>query len=195
MLRVYEGMFLLDSGKAGDWNAATAHVHGILKRYDATILESRKWDERRLAYDIKGHRRAVYMLAYFDVPRTNIDSIRHDLELSDMVIRYLFVVREKYQVEKPEPAEEKAEKAEGEAKAEPAAEATTGPAEAAPPASDEPTDAPAESTPATEAPSEAEAGPAADAVPAEAPEQAAPDAAADEPAADESTPSAEKPAE
>jgi small subunit ribosomal protein S6 len=95
-LRVYEGLFLLDSGKSVDWNAATNHVHGILTRYGATVIDSRKWDERRLAYEIHGHKRGTYMLVYFDVPRAAIAQVRHDLELSEMVLRYLIVVKEKF---------------------------------------------------------------------------------------------------
>jgi len=127
-LRVYEGMFVLDSGKSGDWNAAAAQVHGILTRYGATILDSRKWDERRLAYEIKGRKRGAYILVYFDAPRPNITSIRHDLELSETVLRYLIVVREKYTP--PEAAEPVPAKAVS-TDAEPAA----APVEEAPPAS------------------------------------------------------------
>ncbi len=100
-MRVYEGLFLLDSGKSADWNAATSHVHGILTRYGATIIDSRKWDERRLAYEIRGHKRGSYMLVYFDAPRLNLAQVRRDLELSEMIIRYLIVVKEKFQPPKP----------------------------------------------------------------------------------------------
>ena len=177
-MRVYEGMFLFDSGKSSDWNATTSHVYDILKRYGAEILEGRKWDERRLAYPIDGLKRGAYLLVYFDAPRSNIASIRHDLGLSQLVLRYLIVAREKYQPPAPkEPAEttKSAEAVAAPTEAKPAE--ATAPAE--PPARPEPSAGEAEAPAAPDTPG---AG-AAQAGPVEASESAAETASTDQPSA------------
>jgi len=91
----YEGMFLLDSARATrEWDVVQAHVHDILKKHGAEITKSEKWSERRLAYDIRGHKRGVYMLTYFTAPGEAIRLINRDCELSDVVIRNLIIVDE-----------------------------------------------------------------------------------------------------
>jgi small subunit ribosomal protein S6 len=93
-LKLYEGMFLLDSGRAGkDWDGARGEVEALLTKHGAEVRRSGRWDERKLAYEIKGHRRATYMLAYFDAPGDAIGAIRRDCVLSDLVLRNLILVR------------------------------------------------------------------------------------------------------
>lgn len=87
---VYECMFLLDPTKvAGDIPTATKHVHAILERNHAEILASRPWDERRLAYPIRGHKKGLYYLTYFRSEGKNLRNIEHDCSLSEMIIRLM----------------------------------------------------------------------------------------------------------
>ena len=44
----------------------------ILERNHAEILASRPWDERRLAYPIKGHKKGLYYLTYFRTEGKNV---------------------------------------------------------------------------------------------------------------------------
>jgi small subunit ribosomal protein S6 len=93
-LKLYEGMFVLDSGRAGkDWEGASAEVEALLGKHGATTVKSGRWDERKLAYEIKGHRRGTYMLTYFEAPPAAIDEIRRDCELSELVLRNLILLR------------------------------------------------------------------------------------------------------
>ena len=51
---VYEGMFILDAAKFARDQAATAQqVTDLITQFGGTILASRLWDERKLAYPIK----------------------------------------------------------------------------------------------------------------------------------------------
>src|ERR1017187_3626649 len=64
--RQYEALFLLNPSYAtGSWETAKNEVEHILHRANAEILHVRKWDERRLAYEIGGQKRGVYVLAFF----------------------------------------------------------------------------------------------------------------------------------
>ncbi|HEY4330204.1 MAG TPA: 30S ribosomal protein S6, partial [Phycisphaerae bacterium] len=56
--RQYEALFLLNPSYAtGSWETAKQEVEHILHRANAEIMHVRKWDERRLAYEIGGQKR------------------------------------------------------------------------------------------------------------------------------------------
>jgi small subunit ribosomal protein S6 len=87
---VYECMFLLDTNKvAGDIPGAAKQIHAILERHHAEVLASRPWDERRLAYPIRGHKKGLYYLIYIRVDGKEITSLEQDLILNEMILRYL----------------------------------------------------------------------------------------------------------
>ena len=87
---VYECMFLLDTNKvAGDVGAAAKQLHAILERNQAEVLASRPWDERRLAYPVRGHKKALYYLTYFRTEGKNLVSIERDCALNEMILRNL----------------------------------------------------------------------------------------------------------
>ena len=87
---VYECMFLLDTNKvAGDVQAAAAQLHAILERNHAEMLASRPWDERRLAYPIKNHKKGLYYLTYFRTEGKNLINLGRDVALNEMILRSL----------------------------------------------------------------------------------------------------------
>jgi small subunit ribosomal protein S6 len=89
---IYEGMFLLDSGRAAkDWEGTRALVDGVLERYGAKPILRDRWDERKLAYTIKRQKRGTYYLNYFDAPGDAVTQIRRDLTLTEGVIRFLIL--------------------------------------------------------------------------------------------------------
>lgn len=84
----YECMFLLDTNKvSGDVQAAAKQLHGMLEKNSAEVLASRPWDERRLAYPVKGHKKGLYYLTYFRSEGKNIVPIEHDIALNEMILR------------------------------------------------------------------------------------------------------------
>lgn len=86
----YEGMFLLDSAKAATaWDDTVKNVHDILIKHHSEIVASRQWDERRLAYPIRGHKKGTYLLTYFRTDGKNLKEIVADCRLSDVIIREL----------------------------------------------------------------------------------------------------------
>lgn len=92
-LSKYEGMFLLDTSRsAKDWDKVVAHVEDILKKNGAVIESSEKWGERKLAYAIGHHKRAVYLLIVFQCPGPAVGRIRRACQLSDVVVRVLVTV-------------------------------------------------------------------------------------------------------
>jgi small subunit ribosomal protein S6 len=93
--REYEAMFLLDNAAAvADFDGTAAVVDQILQKYGAEIVQKEKWDERKLAYEIRGHKRATYYLVYFRAGADAVPKIRADAALSDKIIRHLVVALE-----------------------------------------------------------------------------------------------------
>ena len=107
-MRLYEGMFIISDTVAGaDWEAAVKHVEDLLKNRGAEILKSEKWEDRKFAYKLKGHKRGAYLLVYFNAPTDSISPMKRDFELSDNVLRTLIVKVDKVGESKPEEEVEK----------------------------------------------------------------------------------------
>ena len=86
---LYEAMFLVEPDIATDWEAAKGMVQTIMDRANAKLLVCRLWDERRLAYAISKHKRAVYILCYFQANGSAIGGIERDVQLSEHLLRVL----------------------------------------------------------------------------------------------------------
>jgi small subunit ribosomal protein S6 len=90
--KLYEAMFLVDSGEAGsDWDGVIAAIKKILERAKVEIVSMRKWDDRRLAYDIKGKARGTYILCYFEADGQKNQDIEKGVQLSEKLVRVLIL--------------------------------------------------------------------------------------------------------
>ena len=92
--KLYEGMFLVDSAQAADWDAMKAVLEGVLRRADAEILEMKKWDDRRLAYEVNKKSRGAYILCYFNADCDKIQDVEKGVQLSDQIMRVLILSTE-----------------------------------------------------------------------------------------------------
>lgn len=89
---VYEGMFLLDSNRwSNNPHGISSEMTALLEKQGAEVLAARPWDERRLAYPIKGQRKGVYWLSYFRVDGDRLGEIERQCRLSDTVLRQLIL--------------------------------------------------------------------------------------------------------
>jgi len=85
-MRTYEAMFLLDASNT-DIEAASVPVRELLDRIRAEVLVLKLWDERRLAYEVKGRRRGMYLLTYFKAEPANVTAIDHEVQLDERILR------------------------------------------------------------------------------------------------------------
>ena len=52
-MKLYEGLFLLDSVEAtADWQGTIGAIERVLERAGAEIVTIKKWDERKLAFEL-----------------------------------------------------------------------------------------------------------------------------------------------
>lgn len=89
---VYEGMFILDSNRyARDRDGLPNDLKKIVEEAGGQVELSRLWEERRLAYPIKGQRKGSYWIMYFRGPTSVITDLNRQFELKDGVLRHLFI--------------------------------------------------------------------------------------------------------
>ena len=93
VLNQYEAMFLLSGAFATELENALKMVRGIIEKHEGQIIVLKKWDERKLAYEIKGQKRGLYIIAYFNAPGAAVSAITRDVELSDQILRVMAYVR------------------------------------------------------------------------------------------------------
>ena len=92
--KLYEAMFLVDSTEAADWDAVITTIKNILEKAEAEIVSIKKWDERKLAYEINGKTRGTYILCYFRAEGGRIQDIERDVQLSERIMRVLILSAE-----------------------------------------------------------------------------------------------------
>ncbi len=98
--KLYEGMFLVDSAlAASDWQGVNEAIKAILDRVGAEVVSMKKWDERKLAYDIKTTTRGTYILVFFRVEGPRIAEIERMAKLSEQIIRVMILCEENFDVE------------------------------------------------------------------------------------------------
>lgn len=89
---VYEGMYILDSNRyLRDADAVSGQLEEMVRKAGGEILVSRLWEERRLAYPIKGHRKGTYWLVYFRIDSSQLTGIKRLCQISENILRTLFL--------------------------------------------------------------------------------------------------------
>lgn len=89
---VYEGLFILDANRyARDHESLPRDLEGFITSAGGEILVSRLWEERRLAYPIKGQRKGAYWLTYFRLSTQKVGEVTRQCEIKEGILRQLFV--------------------------------------------------------------------------------------------------------
>ena len=105
----YEGLFLFPQAAVADLQGAHDHIVEILNRAGAEIVSMKKWDERRLAYEIRGNKRGVYFLVYFKAKGAKLQQIERDCNLSERLLRAMITRADQVTNEMMEAAEGRAQ--------------------------------------------------------------------------------------
>lgn len=149
---LYEGLFLMSQSAVGSGlDAAIEFVREALGRIDAEVITLRKWDDRKLAYPIKGQKRGIFLLSLFRADGGRLTEVERACNLSEQVLRVMVTRCDHYgQVEYDAELEEaKTSAAEQKLREEPAAPvAVAAPAAESAPVAEAPADTPAEEKPA-----------------------------------------------
>jgi small subunit ribosomal protein S6 len=88
--RTYEGMYLISQQVAATFGEAIKHIRETIESAGGEIIAMKKWDERRLAYEIDKQKRGVYILCYFEAPTSALIKIENNCNLSEQILRTMF---------------------------------------------------------------------------------------------------------
>jgi len=90
--QVYECLMILDSNRySRDQAGVSGQLAELVTKHGGEILASRLWEERRLAYPIKGQRKGTYWLTYFKLDSLKLTDLKGDVRLSESILRALFL--------------------------------------------------------------------------------------------------------
>lgn len=105
----YEGLFLFPQSAVAELQATVDHLKEILHRANAEIIALKKWDERRLAYEIRGNKRGLYFLTYFKAPASKMAGLERDCNLSERMLRALVIRADHIPMEEMQAADAQAQ--------------------------------------------------------------------------------------
>jgi len=95
--KLYEAMFLLSQqALSNGLSVGVELIREMLDRAGAKVTALSKWDERKLAYPIEGQKRGTFFLAVFEVEPFQIANIERDCNLSEDVLRVMFLRADHY---------------------------------------------------------------------------------------------------
>lgn len=90
--QVYECLSILDSNRySRDQAGVSGQLAELVTKHGGEILASRLWEERRLAYPIKGQRKGTYWLTYFKLDSLKLTDLKGDVRLVESILRTLFL--------------------------------------------------------------------------------------------------------
>jgi len=85
-------MFVIDLSEVKkDTNEVEEQIEGLIKKCGGELAAIARWDERKLAYEIKGRDTALYTLTYFNGGQDTVKQLNHECRLSSTVLRALFL--------------------------------------------------------------------------------------------------------
>ena len=89
---IYEGLFILNSNRYGrDPEGSAGTIQSLIEKQGGTVLVSRLWEERRLAYSIDGQRKGTYWLAYFRLDGEKMGALNQQANREDDLLRHLVI--------------------------------------------------------------------------------------------------------
>jgi ribosomal protein S6 len=111
----YEAMFLLGPVGAAEPENSVNMCRGIIERHGGQILVIKKWDERKLAYELNGQKRGTYVIAFFTAPGGAVTAIERDVNLSEDILRVMVLKadhlnREEMEAVEPQPIQQREER-------------------------------------------------------------------------------------
>ena len=90
-MNTYEAMFLFDPAAGSSLESVQAEVDRLMTRAEAEVIVTRRLEERRLAYEIDGRKRGLYVLTYFRAEGPKIGPLERDVRLSESILRALIL--------------------------------------------------------------------------------------------------------
>jgi small subunit ribosomal protein S6 len=83
-------LFILDSNRyARDASGVSGTIPSMIEKLGGEVLANRLWNEQKLAYPIKGHRKGTYWLTYFRLDSARLTEFNRQCRLNENILRNL----------------------------------------------------------------------------------------------------------
>jgi small subunit ribosomal protein S6 len=110
-IRSYEAMFLMGNQHTSDVEASLKLCKALVEKHKGEILVAKKWDERKLTYEMGKTKRGLYIIIYFKAPRAEVAAFERDIKLSEDYLRVLVTTAdhltlEEMQAVEPQPVQQ-----------------------------------------------------------------------------------------
>src|SRR5687767_8016641 len=94
-VRLYEAMWVVDANTGReDYNKVIAAIKEIVEKGGGSWINADRWEERRLAYQIKKKKRGLFIINHFSAPTEAVTKIDRNARLSDLILRHMITVDE-----------------------------------------------------------------------------------------------------
>lgn len=104
-IKCYEAMFLLNQAEAADLGGVIDHLNTIFAKHNIELIAMKKWDERRLAYEIEKQKRGVFLLAYVRCHTSALSKLERETNLSERIMRVLVTKADHLSIEEMQSAD------------------------------------------------------------------------------------------
>ncbi|MCW5940182.1 MAG: 30S ribosomal protein S6 [Fimbriimonadaceae bacterium] len=93
--RKYEALYIVPAAMTDEEVSKVAeNFKSVVEKNGGTVESAGKWDKRKLAYEIDGHREGNYILMHFDAPASVPAELSRLMRINDTVIRHRIFIRE-----------------------------------------------------------------------------------------------------
>lgn len=90
IMSLYESVILIQQDVSSAFiDQIVEDLRKILLEYNATVLKKESWGLRSLAYEIKGHSKAHYVMLYIECSHDALKEYERKMQLSENVIRFM----------------------------------------------------------------------------------------------------------
>lgn len=89
---IYECLMILDANAyARDPGGAANNIKEMVENCGGDLKASRLWEEKKLAYPIRGRHKGAYWLTYFSIPTDKLSGFNRACQLNDLLMRHMVI--------------------------------------------------------------------------------------------------------
>ena len=112
-MNIYENIIILDAALSDEEaEAAITKIKDHILGHGGEVLKVDIWGRKKLAYEIKKHKKGLYVLLFYKTPPATVKKIEEFYKVFDAVLKYIIIklsAKQVHDLEKFEAVSERAE--------------------------------------------------------------------------------------
>ena len=91
-MNIYENIVILNAALSDEEAETTlSKIKGAIVNQGGEVLKVDIWGRRKLAYEIKKHKKGLYVLMIYKAPPEAIKKVKDFYRISDAVVKYMII--------------------------------------------------------------------------------------------------------